>query len=572
MKRKINIWFVSISLFVLSFAGLKAQQWDGLTLYSNMGSTLGYLIDTNSTVVKTWTFTGGTGYSTHMMPGGTIFRSVSNPGNALTGGGMTGRIQKVDYNGAVLWDYTYSSSSYCLHHDHCPLPNGNVLVISYDVKTAADATAAGCGTAMVIWSEKIMELQPVGTNSAVVVWEWKLWDHLVQNTNASAANYKASIADNPQLMNINYKTTKDWIHMNGIDYNPVLDQVALSSHNMNEWYIIDHSTTTAEAASHSGGRAGKGGDFLYRWGNPVAYGAGGSAVLNVAHDAHWVPENCLGAGDLAGVNNRGVTSPSSKTTADQIVVPRSGFNYTLTQGSAFTPSSYSARHVSTGYTSNMGCTEQFPNGNQMVCLATAGTIYEINAAGTVLWTKTTSGITPQAHRYTQCYINNTAPVQPSVTLTGSVMNTASTAAAYQWYVNGNAISGATLSSHSASVAGVYVVRTTDTNGCVYAYSAGTTFTMEVPPPPVDTRVGEEMLVLQSLSVYPNPTNGTLNLNFNNYVPATFAVRVYDLKGQEVFNVENQPEMDLSSLSAGIYIMKVSTGSGAWVNKRVVLVK
>lgn len=61
--------------------------------------------------------------------------------------------------------------------------------------------------------------------------------------------------------------------MNGIDYNPVLDQIALSTHNLNEWYIIDHSTTTAEAATSSGGNSGKGGDLLYRWGNPAAYQA-----------------------------------------------------------------------------------------------------------------------------------------------------------------------------------------------------------------------------------------------------------------------------------------------------------
>lgn len=571
MKFVINISLV----LVVALSGvnrISAQQWNGLTLYSNMGSTQGYLIDTASAVVKTWTFTGNTGYSTHMMPGGFIYRSVSNQGNTLTGGGMTGRIQKVDYNGSLLWDYTYSSSTYCLHHDHCPLPNGNVLVISYDVKTAADATAAGSATAITIWSEKVMELQPVGTNSAVVVWEWKLWDHLVQNVNSSGANYKASIIDNPQLLNINYKTTKDWVHMNGIDYNPVLDQISLSSHNLNEWYIIDHSTTTAEAASHTGGNAGKGGDFLYRWGNPASYGASGSTILNVTHDAHWVPENCPGAGDLAGINNRGVTSPSTKTTADQIVVPRNGLNYSITQGSAYTPSSYSARHVSTGYSTNMGSSEQYPNGNQMICLATAGTIYEINAAGTVLWTKSTAGTTPQAHRYTQCYINNAAPVQPSVTLTGSVMSTAATASTYQWYFNGTAIAGATLSSHTASLAGVYMVRTSDVNACVNAYSAGKTFTVEVPPPPVDTRLDEELLVLQSLSIYPNPSRGIVTLKFNNDLPGAFKVSVCDLNGQAIYTGENEVELNLKTIPDGIYVVHVSTNSGARVNKRLVLLK
>ncbi|MGC8644373.1 MAG: hypothetical protein ACP5XB_31305, partial [Isosphaeraceae bacterium] len=56
-----------------------------------------------------------------------------------------------------------------------------------------------------------------------------------------------------------------------------LDQILLSVHSFSEIWIIDHGTTTAEAATHKGGRSGKGGDLLYRWGNPQAYRAGTAA-------------------------------------------------------------------------------------------------------------------------------------------------------------------------------------------------------------------------------------------------------------------------------------------------------
>lgn len=560
MMRKIITKVTSLLLALYSVTAF-AQQWNGLTLYSNSNSTLGYLIDTSSTVVKTWTFTGGgTGYSTHMTPGGDVWRSVVYPGNLLAGGGMTGKIQKYSYTGTLLWDYTYSSSTYCLHHDHCPLPNGNVLVISYDVKTAAEATAAGSSTAITIWSEKVMELKPVGTNSAQVVWEWKVWDHLVQNYNPSAANYQTSIVNNPQLLNINFQTKKDWIHMNGIDYNPVLDQIIVSSHNLNEWYIIDHSTTTAEAASHSGGNSGKGGDILYRWGNPAAYQASGSMILNVTHDAHWIPLGCPGEGNLTGVNNKGVTSPSNKTCVDAITAPRADYNYTLNPGSAFTPATYAARHVSTGYTSNMGSVDQFPNGNQMVCLATSGTIYEINAAGTTLWTKSTGGMTPQAHRYSQCYINNAAPSQPTISLNGSDLESTS-ASSYQWYLNGNLIPGATSQTYTPAQSGIYVVRTTDANACVYVYSAGFNYG-------VVTGLKDHSS-LNTVTIYPNPTNGLINLDITG--GTNFIVSLFDQTGKLILTSVNEKSLDLSAFNSGLYILNIKT-EGAVINKKINLIK
>ena len=82
-------------------------------------------------------------------------------------------------------------------------------------------------------------------------------------------------------MDINYLGNQptgvaDWMHANAVDYNEDLDQIMISAREFNEVWIIDHSTSTAEAASHSGGMYGKGGDLLYRWGNPEAYGRGDS--------------------------------------------------------------------------------------------------------------------------------------------------------------------------------------------------------------------------------------------------------------------------------------------------------
>lgn len=559
----IKLTFKAILTLLVMALSAKAQQWNGLTYYSNSNSTTGYLMDTNSVNVKTWSFTGqgGTGYSTHLMPGGELWRSVANTGNLLTGGGMTGRIQKWDYAGTKLWDYVYSSSTYCLHHDHCPLPNGNVLVISYDVKTSTDATNAGASSAITVWAEKILELKPIGTNSAQVVWQWNVWDHLVQNVNSTAANYQTSIVNNPQLLNINYQLQKDWMHMNGIDYNPILDQIVVSSHNLNEWYVIDHSTTTAQAAGHTGGNSGMGGDFLYRWGNPLAYQATGTKILDVTHDAHWIPEGSPNAGYLVGINNKGFTGP--KTTVDQISVPRSNYNYTIALGNAYTPATFNLRHTSTGYTSNMGSSDQFPNGNQMVCLATVGSIYEIDGAGTVLWTKSTGGMTPQSHRYSQCYISNSAPSQPTINLTGNDL-VATTGVTYQWYVDGNLIPAATSQTYTPIQNGIYVVRVTDSNGCVYVYSNGYNYALI-------TGIKENQIAKNTI-VYPNPSSGVINIDDWYIKSIGYSVTVTDSYGKLVLNSINANSLDLSSFESGVYFVSIQTADGILINKKVSLIK
>lgn len=564
MKISVTKFFVISSIVISSFQVL-AQQWNGLTLVARQNTTTANLIDTSGTIVKTYSpGIGNTGYSAYIEPGGTMVRSIKISNSTFNGGGACGAIQKVDYNNNVIWSYTVSSSSQYSHHDHCVMPNGNVLIISYELKTQADlAAAGGTNTALsTIWPEKIIEVQPTGATTGTIVWEWHVWDHLVQNINSSKANYQTSIVNHPELLNVNYKSTKDWLHMNGIDYNPMLDQIVVSSHNLNEWYVIDHSTTTAEAASHSGGNSGKGGDFLYRWGNPLAYQASGTAILNVTHDAHWVPEDVSGAGDLVGYNNTGQTSPSQKSTIDRITTPRVNYNYNISPGNAFTPSNYNSRLVCTAYNSNMGSSEQYPNGNQMICLATSGTIYEVNSSGTLLWSYSTGGSTSQAHRYTSCYINNAAPAIPNITLTGNDLQ-ATTATTYQWYYNGNLISGATSQNYTPTQSGIYVVRITDVNGCVYRYSAGYMHS-------ISTTINE--LETKNISIFPNPTTGIVDLDFNYQKYNALNIQVYDMFGKIVLNSNNNWRLDLTQLSNGIYTMAISLDQKKPLYQKIVLNK
>lgn len=562
MKSTLTKTFL-ILLAIITNLELKAQQWDGLTLYSNGSATAAYLVDTNNVTIKSWTgLTGGTGYSSYLAPGGTLVRSVKVTNSVFNGGGACGGMQKIDYNGNLTWNYTHSSTTYYTHHDHCVLPNGNVLMIAYELKTQSElAAAGGTNTALTtIWPEKIIEVQPTAATTGNIVWEWHVWDHLVQNTNSSAANYQSSIVNHPELLNINYQSQKDWMHCNGLDYNPMLDQIALSSHNMNEWYIIDHSTTTAQAASHSGGNSGKGGDFLYRWGNPAAYQATGTKYLNVTHDVHWIPEGHPNAGRLVGFNNQGIST--SQSCVDEVITPRVDYNYTITPGSAFAPSIYDQRTSGFGYTSNEGSSEQFPNGNTLVCVAISGKIYELNPTGTPIYTITTGAKSSQAHRYSTCYINNAAPSQPTITVSGNDLTTA-VATTYQWYYNGNLINGATSQNYTPTQSGIYVVRTTDVNGCVKVYSQGYPYTLATSINEIETK---------SIDIYPNPSTGIIDVDFNFQNPNSVDIIVYDTFGKIVYENQNIAKVDLTELANGIYTMSISLDKKKPTYKKVVLSK
>ena len=254
-----------------------------------------------------------------------------------------------------MWDFIYTNEEYHIHHDFTVMPNGHILAIAYETMSYAKALTLGRKKEMIPksgpWLEKIIEIEPEGKTGGKIVWEWHLYDHLIQNFDAKKANY-GKPEDHPELLdfNVGYPLSPampqgvldslkaagvmhrnatvdnleaDIYHFNAIKYNPELDQVVFSSPNLSEIFIIDHSTTTQEAASHKGGRSGKGGDFLYRWGNPKNYGRGDSTNRQLfgQHDVRWIEKGMPGAGDLTVFNNHPPVDPPGN------IMNTSGNNY-----------------------------------------------------------------------------------------------------------------------------------------------------------------------------------------------------------------------------------------------------
>lgn len=383
-KSLFSVFTVITVMFFCGINNIFAQIYPGYILYTS-SSTRTNLIDQNNAVVKFWTHTRSGGYSVYLLPNGDLMRPAASTGSTINGGAAAGVVQKYSWSGTLLWEYTYSSNTYRTHHDICPLPNGNVLLIAWEVKTAAEGIAAGLNRSSSIWPDHIIEVQPSGSTGGTIVWKWHAWDHLVQDHDPTKANYGV-VANHPELLDINLGSgSGDWMHVNGISYNPQLDQIIFSSHFLDEVYVIDHSTTTAEAAGHTGGNSGKGGDFLYRWGCPSNYRAPGAQVFDVVHSGSWIPDSLPGGGNILAFNNRATLGQSMVV---EIVPPSDSLgNYSYTPGTAYGPAAPVWSYTASGfYSAHLGGNQRLPNGNTMLAESTDRKLHEINSAGTVLWT------------------------------------------------------------------------------------------------------------------------------------------------------------------------------------------
>ena len=369
----------------------------GYTLFAPMSYNVTYLIDNNGELVQSWPSEYGPGLSVYILENGDLLRTRRLQGQLFQTGGRGGGVEIIDWDGNLIWEFDYFSNQFWQHHDIESLPNGNILLIAWEHKTDAEAIANGRNPILLggssqpfgFWPDHIIEVDP---DSNSVVWEWHVWDHIIQDDDSSKANYGV-VSNHPELVNINYPIGPnteggDWLHINAVDYNAELDQIMLSVHHFGEIWIIDHSTTTAEAASHSGGNSGKGGDLLYRWGNPQAYIGGNSneRIFFGQHDARWIED-----GSQVMVFNNGSGRPGgSYSSIDVITQPIGEDNlYVLDSNGIYGPDTLSWQYTATPlgdlFAANISGAHRLENGNTLICDGPRGHYFEVDSAGSLVW-------------------------------------------------------------------------------------------------------------------------------------------------------------------------------------------
>ena len=377
------------------------KSYPGYTLFPGKHVGAVMLIDNAGMIINSWEkSTYEPGQSAYLLPDGSLIRCALLKNKYNIGGGEGGRFEKYSWDGKLLWAFNYATENYMSHHDIAVLPNGNILAMCVEKKTIEECVEAGFNKSRIrdgyVSVEFLVELKQTGFSTYEKVWEWHLWDHLIQDYDTTKANY-GTVVEHPELVDVHGGQGKRipafWNHGNSVDYNAKFDQICLSIRGNSEFWIIDHSTTTKEAAGHTGGTFGKGGDLLYRWGNPESYDRGtrNDRVLYQQHDAQWIPDGYPGAGNILIYNN-GIDRPGTKySSIEEVELPcdSKGVFPEIGAKTAWLPVkpnwTYTAKNPADFYSAEISGVQRLPNGNTLICEGLKGHFFEITPQEEIVW-------------------------------------------------------------------------------------------------------------------------------------------------------------------------------------------
>jgi hypothetical protein len=514
-----------------------------------MNFTKSYLINNKGMQVHSWTSENTPALSAYLLDNGNLLRTEKLENNYFVSGGSGGKIKIIDWDSRVVWSYTYSTDSCQLHHDARMLPNGNILMIAWERKSASVVIAAGRNPSLLtdneLWPDHLIEVQPTDSVSGIIVWEWHVWDHLIQDFDSTKQNY-GIIKNHPELINLNYvglpAGPADWNHVNAVDYNQSLNQILISSNAFKEIWIIDHSTTIEESAGHSGGKYAKGGDLLYRWGNPRTYKKGivADQKLFGVHDAKWIKTGYRGEGNIIMFNNGQNRTGGSYSSIEEIKPPIDSTGKYLLNASGFygpdqTIWTYTAKPPASFYAQNISGATRMANGNTLICSGPNGTFFELDATDSLVW----KYISP---------VTNTGPVFQfqQLSLEANIVDK--------------------ISRYPSEFTG-FAGKDLTPSGPIELYPVG-----------VENGGKQKSLDYELSQNYPNPFNPETKIEYKLKDQSFVIIKVFDLLGNEIKTLVSELKaagkhsviFDGSKLPSGVYFYKIEAGDFLSIKKMLLL--
>jgi len=549
---------LSFFFFFLAFNQTNAQTMgvtvvedgslEGYTFFSPFSGTKAYIVDQCGYLVNEWDRGTRPGLAAYFLNNGLMLRTYkADLVGPFTSASNAGGLELVDWDNNTVWSYEINTDTQLSHHDAVYMPNGNILVLTWELVYEAEIIALGRDPdefpeVGYMWSERIMELEPVGTNDANIVWGWQIKDHYIQDFDADKLNYGV-VSEHPELFNINLpelnssnsNSSRDWNHFNAIDYNLALDQILISVRNSDEIWILDHSTTTAEAATHSGGLYGKGGDILYRWGNASAYERGlvSDQKLFGQHGANWIQDGYTDAGKILIFNN-GNGRPGTDYSTGEIISPPQDADggYIVPAVEPYGPddSEWEYGHLwdENFYSSYLSNAQRLPNGNTLLNVGSRGIIFEIDANRDKVW------------EYIIPLFGDTPGTQ------GQNISSNSNFRAYKYAPNFSGFAGLDLTPGETIEIGENPL------ACTFL-----------------TSIENEALV--EMDIHYQPSSGTIQIHNPQRQQADFSL--VDLMGRQLLNVPINDLMhtvEVPTHSTGIYFIHIKTADGGIYTEKVFL--
>ena len=404
-----------------------------------------YLIDMEGRVVKTWESEHNSMQAAYLLENGHLFRIATLQGEerAFGGGpGAAGRIQEFAWDGELVWDFKFHNEKQLpiTTRRNCPTAmccwssgtrrpprkrSPRVERKSWSATTSCPtrssrssrrerppARSSGNGISGITSSRTTTRPgQTSATWPPIPSWSTSIssrarWDHrlapqqVAVKAGSPCQRMRAKKAESAKLKSLGYvgsptqrsqRINPDWTHFNAVDYNAELDQIVISVHEFSEIWIIDHSTTTAEAAGHTGGKQGKGGDLLYRWGNPGSTAPAPTPTRSSSPSTTptGFPRGFRAEGHMLVFNN-GARRPTALTPRLMRSFLRSTEGrYARKPGMAFGPEkavwSYSAPKKSDFFASFISGAHRLPNGNTLICSGPNGTLFEVTPEKEMVW-------------------------------------------------------------------------------------------------------------------------------------------------------------------------------------------